>query len=120
MAESSALLRSVVRGDIPPTAVERLGVRLTGSPGERRLDVPSGLPTVRVPSSSLAYGLLAAWARGGDVSRLWADLLLMLDNIEFESDSSPETESLVEALWQLSAGETLDDETLTRARALAQ
>lgn len=117
MADGHSVLVSVVRGDLPPTAVEQLGVRLSGGAGSRQLDVPPSLPVVHVTLADLAYGLLAASARGGDASSLWVNVVLMWDNLAL--DESPQADVFMRALWQLSAGETVDEDALTMARGVA-
>jgi hypothetical protein len=73
-----------------------------------------------VEEDDIATGLLAYWARGGEPASTWAKVVLGASNVIdlFALEDSDDGSLLLEALWELSEGGTLDIETINIAREL--
>jgi hypothetical protein len=115
---AQALLRGLVRGDEDPfDVVRRLGGIVSGSAGSLRLQLDPDFPTVELPLSDLAHGLLVHCSRGSTLQQ-WASVALCLNAIQFVEAESPEEDRLLEALWDASAGQPIADHDLSLARTL--
>jgi hypothetical protein len=60
------------------------------------------------------------WVRGGDEARLWAKVMLSASNsIDLALlEQTGSGQVLLDAIWQMSGGEDLDDETIDVVREL--
>jgi hypothetical protein len=115
---AQVLLRGLVRGDQDPLdVVQRLEGIASGSAGSLCLQLDPDFPTVELPLSDLAHGLLVHWSRGSTLQQ-WASAVLCLSDIQFVEAESPDKDRLLEALWDASAGQPIADHDVALARAL--
>lgn len=113
-------MRRVVRGEAGVDRLSDVGVRFVVEPTFELAEPTTHRPFV--PSLlDVATGLFAFWARGGDDAQLWARIMLgaanIIDLVVLE-DSQNGT-LLLDALWRMSAGEPIDDQTVDLLRELS-
>ena len=114
-------MRRVVRGEAEVERLREIGVRFSQSETKFELFEPGGLPTLAPELSDLAVGILAYWAKGGDEAQQWARVILgasgMIDLVALED--SEIGDQLLEAIWTLSEGAPIPDETIEVLRSHA-
>jgi hypothetical protein len=111
------LIKECVRGLRPWASLEGVGITIDRSKGSEVYSNLSG-QRVAVFPEDLAEGLIRL---SGDLARLreWADILLGASTVvELRLEGHPYGEALLEALWELSAGEPIRESAVLAAREL--
>lgn len=113
------VLREIVRGDAEIDRLSDLGSTLVSKP-DFHLWEPPATDSFQPSKEDVATGLMTYWVRGGDEARLWAKVMLSASNsIDLALlEQTGSGQVLLDAIWQMSGGEDLDDETIDVVREL--
>ena len=113
----SSQIISVVRGEADVSELRQVGIQFEFSP-DLIVVARVGMPDCRPARSDFAKGVLAYWARGGQESQDWAQILLGASTIiDFgELEEHEVGEQILEAIWGLSAGEEIPWDSIEAIR----
>jgi hypothetical protein len=115
--EPSERIKECVRGLRPWADLQSIGIRVEQSGANAVFSNPHGHHALVFPED-LAQGLTR---QSGDSTRLkeWADVILGGSNfMELRIEGNPYGEALLEALWELSAGNPIRESAMFAAREL--
>ena len=114
--DSLDLIRRVVRGEADVDRLTEFGVRYWYSSHAFHMTFSGAMPVLAPDLADFATGVLAYWARSGDEAQLWARLILGADIDAQSLNESEAGDQILEAIWSLTEGAPLSEETLALLR----
>jgi hypothetical protein len=116
VAGQTALLSGFVRGDEDWQSLCAIGINIGLTDGVQ-VEIPASIPTFTPVIEDLATGLLRYWAVGGELARVWAQVLLATTPVDLIAlEISDDGNHLLEALWDLADGRPVTESAVDVAR----
>jgi hypothetical protein len=115
-----SLLKQIVRAEVDVERLRDLGVTLSADP-LLNFEEPFTESPYQVLANDLAAGIVVNWTRGGEQSQLWASAVLACSNLMDLSMVAEHDlgELLLDLLWRMSAGRSIEDSFIGAVRVLA-